>query len=169
MMSSVMASQRNSCFGSPLMFTNGSTAIDGLSGRGYFIRSTDATSIWAGLKNIFQIPPATIPTTTPAGPSDTGKTRKFSLLRGRKRNSGRFGNSSLLHRIRFLFLLLPSIFQAGDELIPRSPFRESPKIIEVSFKPTPILSMANFSLTFSSLPMYSKRFAHPSFSTSVKE
>jgi hypothetical protein len=34
MISSTMPSAKYSCSGSPLMFANGSTAIDGLSGRG---------------------------------------------------------------------------------------------------------------------------------------
>ena len=43
MMSSVMPSEKYCCSGSPLMFSKGSTAMDGLSGKG---KSEDL--IWAG-------------------------------------------------------------------------------------------------------------------------
>ena len=42
MMLSVIPSARNSCSGSPLRFLNGNTAMDGLSGNGYAIFSTEA-------------------------------------------------------------------------------------------------------------------------------
>src|SRR4030067_3561084 len=48
MIFSVMPSLKYSCSFSPLMFVNGSTAIEGLSGSGYAIFLTEATSI-AGL------------------------------------------------------------------------------------------------------------------------
>ena len=44
MMSSEIPSLKYSCSGSPLMFSNGSTAMDGLSGSGKAMRSTDAGS-----------------------------------------------------------------------------------------------------------------------------
>ena len=45
MIFSVIPSLKYSCFGSSLMFTKGSTAMDGLSGKGYAIFSIEAGSI----------------------------------------------------------------------------------------------------------------------------
>src|SRR5512136_2017798 len=56
MISSVIPSQRNSCFGSSLIFTKGNTAIEGTSGNGNAIFSLDAISSGgAGLKYKLQI------------------------------------------------------------------------------------------------------------------
>jgi len=44
-MFSLRPSPMLSCSGSPFTFVNGSTAIDGLSGRGYAILSAEACSI----------------------------------------------------------------------------------------------------------------------------
>ena len=44
-MSSVIPSLKNSCLGSPLMLTKGSTAMEGLSGKGKAIFSFEATSV----------------------------------------------------------------------------------------------------------------------------
>src|SRR5210317_693651 len=59
---SVIPSLKYSCSGSPLRLLNGSTAMEGLSGRGNAIFSTEATSVGAGEgRKDFQIatPPAT--------------------------------------------------------------------------------------------------------------
>src|SRR5512136_2416784 len=69
MISSVIPSQRNSCFGSSLMFTNGSTATEGTSGKGKAIFSLEAGSMGGGRNNKFQTitPMSTMrPATAPA-------------------------------------------------------------------------------------------------------
>ena len=144
MISSVIPSARCSCFGSPLMFIKGSTAIEARSGKGYFILSTDATGIGEGLKYIIQMPPATNPSTTTSKIQRYFEPQNIFLFSRVSEgvledsaviNSGRadWGPAAIFHRRDFFFpfirryLLFPILLKTRNEVFPRFPIPKIPE------------------------------------------
>ena len=92
MRSSVIPSEKASCCGSPLMLTNGSTAIDGLSGSGRAMRSIDAGSILGSHGRCQAAMPAANTATSAAAAGARRQCRRaLWWWRHRRPGLGRFG------------------------------------------------------------------------------